>query len=117
MEIDYEFLLDLDYKFNYSVKNLNLKKKGLQGTLDLSKFTRLVKLDCSSNAITQIINIPEGLLILDCSNNWLKKIKITNFENVRKKLHEYIVNRFQQLKDQNMIGHYNFNSGLLNPFM
>jgi hypothetical protein len=47
----------------------------------------------------------------------LKKIKITNFENVRKKLHEYIVNRFQQLKDQNMIGHYNFNSGLLNPFM
>ncbi len=27
MDINYEFLLDLDYKFNYSIKNLNIKKK------------------------------------------------------------------------------------------
>ncbi len=48
MSIDFDFLLDLDYRFDYSIKNLNIKRKGIKGILDLSKFTRLVKLDCSS---------------------------------------------------------------------
>lgn len=69
MNIDFDFLLDLDYRFSYSVKNLNIRRKGIEGVLDLSKFTRLVKLDCSCNEITQIINIPKSLKKLDCYSN------------------------------------------------
>ncbi len=84
MDINYEFLLDLDYKFNYSIKNLNIKKKGIQGTLDLSKFTRLVKLDCSWNEITQIINIPKSLKKLECHSNLITSMDNlpSNLENL-----------------------------------
>jgi hypothetical protein len=37
--------------------------------------------------------------------------------NVREKLREYVVNRFELLKDKNEIGYYNFSSGILNPFI
>ena len=47
-----------------------INKKDIKGILDLLKSTRLVKLDCSNNEITQIINIPKSLKKLICKG-WL----------------------------------------------
>lgn len=92
MDIDFEYLFDLDYKINYSVKNLNINKIGIEGILDLSKFTRLVKLNCSSNRITQIINIPNSLKKLECFNNL-----ITSLDNLPENL-EHLSCEFNNIK-------------------
>jgi len=85
MNIDFDFLLDLDYRFDYSIKNLNIKRKSIEGVLDLSKFTRLVKLDCSCNLITQIINIPKSLKKLNCYGNF-----ITSLDNLPENLEDLV---------------------------
>lgn len=51
--------------------------------LDLIKFTELKEINCSSKNIISIINIPNDLEILICSNNLIKKLDI--LKNISKK--------------------------------
>lgn len=69
------------YNTNYKkVIQLNISNKNISGVLDLKKYIKLKKLDCSNNQITQIINIPKTLKNLDCSNNLIEEFNKFNCE-------------------------------------
>ena len=59
---------------NWKCLELDISNKDIQGVLDLEPFTKLQKLCCQNNKITEIINIPETLIYLDCSNNKISKL-------------------------------------------
>jgi hypothetical protein len=61
-------LLDL---YDENIDELDLSNKNINGVLDLSKFKKLKKLNCSHNQITKIINSSIDL-DLDCSYNNIK---------------------------------------------
>lgn len=63
---------------NDDIKILNIQNKNIKGTIDLCKFTKLEELYCSDNQITDIINIPNSLQILNCSNNKIISLKLPN---------------------------------------
>jgi hypothetical protein len=52
---------------NQQVKEINLSSSKLNGTLDLSSFTNLSKLDCSHNEQLTKLFLPANLEELDCS--------------------------------------------------
>lgn len=56
-----------------SIKNIKIKYN-INGLLDLSGFTRLVYLDCSSTFIFELNYIPETLETLICNHNYIEKI-------------------------------------------
>ena len=56
----------MDYS---SITELDLSNKGLTKLPDLSKYTNLKKLNCSSNQITSLDNLSLTLIELYCSNN------------------------------------------------
>lgn len=53
---------------------LVISGRGLTKLPDLSRFTRLQRLYCSDNELTELINLPKTLLRLDCSANNLTKL-------------------------------------------
>ncbi len=75
------------------IEELNIINLSIKGVLDLKRFTSLVKLDCSFNHITDIINMPDTLEILKCSNNKLKSLTNSIENNKRFCLISCICNR------------------------
>ncbi|WNE39993.1 MAG: hypothetical protein GBAus27B_000060 [Mycoplasmataceae bacterium] len=58
------------------ITNLDISEQSLSGSLDLSDFTNLESLDCSSNKITSLsLKNCDKLININCSNN-----KLTNFD-------------------------------------
>ena len=51
------------------VIEINIKYGNLKLLPNLSRFTRLQKLDCSWNSITQLDNLPSSLQELYCNDN------------------------------------------------
>ena len=62
---------------DYSVEELNLNNKELSELPDLSLYTNLKKLNCGSNKLTSLDNLPNGLKELNCHYN-----QITQLDNV-----------------------------------
>ena len=75
MELDTIELLKL---FDSNILEIDISNKNIKGKLNLLKFNNLIKLKCQNNKITCIYNIPNSLEYLDCSNNLIKLIKVTN---------------------------------------
>ena len=61
-------------KYKNNIKILNISNKNIKGILDLNKFKYLKELNCSTNEITEIINIPNSLKYLNCSNNKISSL-------------------------------------------
>ncbi len=59
-------------ELDFSRQNIYNK---IEGILDLSKFASLQKLNCSYNRITELINLPNGLISLNCSFNMIIELK------------------------------------------
>src|SRR4051812_39863916 len=77
--------LDQNYPLSErkEIKELNLNYKDLVGTLDLSDFSKLEELDCSSNNLTDLItNNCVNLVKIVCHNNKLINLDISNNENL-----------------------------------
>ncbi len=49
-------------QFADDVTEINITTKNIKGTLDFARFTKLIKLNCSCNKITSLINLPNSLL-------------------------------------------------------
>ena len=63
---------------DYTITELNLSSNNLNKLPDdIYKYVKLIKLDCHSNKLTSIDNLPPNLQILDCSFN-----KITKLDNL-----------------------------------
>lgn len=56
-------------KYKNDIKILNISNKNIEGILDLEQFNNSKELNCSTNKITEIINIPNSLKYLNCCNN------------------------------------------------
>ena len=70
----------MDYSLkilDYTIEELDLSNKNLTVLPDLSKYINLKVLKCNDNKITNLDNLPPGLLELKCLNN-----KITNLDNL-----------------------------------
>jgi len=52
-----------------NITELDLSNKGLNELPDLSKYTNLIKLNCSCNNIVALDNLPPGLQKLYCAGN------------------------------------------------
>jgi Leucine-rich repeat (LRR) protein len=98
---------------DYTITELNLSFKGLNKLPDdINKYTNLIKLDCSSNLLTSLDNLPHNLQYLNCCNNQLTSLdnlpynlqklycsynKLTNLDNLPIKL-QYLFNYGNQFK-------------------
>lgn len=51
---------------------INISNKNINGLLDVGNYQKLVKLDCSNNRITQIMNLPDSLKYFICENNLIQ---------------------------------------------
>ena len=75
---------NIDYS---GITELDLSYKKLNELPDLSRYTNLIKLNCTGNRINNLDNLPSGLEILYCCANNLTKLdnlpynlkKIVNF--------------------------------------
>lgn len=65
-------------QYNTKTTEINLLNRNIIGILDLKKFKKLKILICSNNQITQIINLPEGLIHLECDNNNITCLYLSN---------------------------------------
>ena len=54
-----------------NITELDLSYKGLTECPDLSRYTKLIKLDISNNQLTHLDNLPDGLQKLCCNFNQL----------------------------------------------
>jgi Leucine-rich repeat (LRR) protein len=66
------------------ITELDLSNKNLIILPDLTKFKKLVKLNCSNNQITKLNNLPNTLQELWCCNNQITKLN--NLPNTLQKL-------------------------------
>ncbi len=72
-------------QFADDVTEINIRYKQIDGILDFSRFTKLIKLHCGSNKITCLNNLPNSLTELYCGDN-----KITSLDNLPNSLIELI---------------------------
>lgn len=54
--------------YNNDIIELDISNKNIKGILNLSKFKKLTKLNCSNNNINKIIGI-KNLIEINCSHN------------------------------------------------
>ena len=65
------------------IKELNISERGLVGELDLSGFTSLEELDCSSNELKKLdIDSCLELRIINCLENQLTNLDLSNFSQL-----------------------------------
>ena len=66
-------------------KFLDLSNRGLTGILDLSKYNNspYTNIDCSHNAITQIIGIPSHIEVLNIGHNLINNLKLFNLPKLK----------------------------------
>ena len=57
--------------YTYSIDISNLK---ITGIIDLIKFTKITNLVVSNNKITQLLNLPDQLVKLNCSKNKITQL-------------------------------------------
>ena len=69
--------------FPGDVSEMNISSKNITGSLDFRRFTKLIKLDCSGNKITELNNLPNTLKNLFCDEN-----NITQLDNLPELLEE-----------------------------
>lgn len=60
-------------KKNHTSTKLNLSNLNINGVLDFSGIKNVSCIDCSNNQITELINLPIGLIELNCSHNQITK--------------------------------------------
>lgn len=70
-----------NYKKN--ILQLEISRKNIIGLLDLGKFTKITKLDCSCNLITNLLNLPLTLKELDCSNNKITQLTLKSYDLIK----------------------------------
>ncbi len=73
--------MDILNQFADDVTEIDISKKNIEGQLDFTRFTKLVKLNCNSNEITSLNNLPNSLIELDCRFN-----EITSLNNLSNSL-------------------------------
>lgn len=70
-------------KMRYEITHLKLSDLNLIGSLDLSDFINLEKLDCSTNQLTELIlSNNNKLKKVNCYSNLLTKIDLSNCNNI-----------------------------------
>ncbi len=74
-------------QFADDVTEIDISYKSIEGTLNFTRFTKLVKLKCNNSQITSLDNIPHSLIELDCSIN--KIISLDNLPNSLTRLYCY----------------------------
>lgn len=65
-------------EFNEDCFEISIPFRNIKGILDLSKFYRLKKINCSNNKITEIIGLSNTIEVLICFNNNIKKFNKKN---------------------------------------
>ncbi len=65
-------------QFSDDVTEINISYKNIEGSLDFTRFTKLIKLNCINNKITSLNNLPNSLIELYCIDN-----QITSLDNLR----------------------------------
>ncbi len=76
--------MDILDQFADDVTEINISHKYIVGILDFTRFTKLVKLNCGSNEITSLDNLPNSLIELHCI--WNKITSLDNLPNLLIKL-------------------------------
>lgn len=64
-------------QYDFNTVELKFIYMEMKGTFDLIKYPYLIKLNCSSNKITQLANIPNTLVEINCERN-----QITQLDNL-----------------------------------
>jgi len=81
--VNAEEYINENYK-DKTIKVLNIKKKNLEGELNLKNFTNLEKLDCSHNLITSLNLTNCPVVELNCSDNNLTSLDFLSTLNKKK---------------------------------
>ena len=58
------------------ITEIDLSGNDLTVCPDLSRYTKLIKLDIGYNELTKLDNLPPNLKILDCYENKIKELQI-----------------------------------------
>ncbi len=67
-------------QFADDVTEIDIIFKNIKGILDFKRFTKLVKLNCTSNKITSLDNLPNSLIELNCYYNEITSLNNLVFE-------------------------------------
>ena len=77
--------MDILSEFPDDTIDLNISWMRIQGPLDFSRFTKLKKLECHINEITELNNLPNSLEELKCSNNVINNLNTLMYHHQLKK--------------------------------
>ena len=89
--------MDILNTFADDVLTIDISIKSIDGVLDFCRFTKLEKLDCNCNNITNIINLPVSIQILICGRNQINK-----FDNLPRLLRVFHCDNNQITKLENL---------------
>ena len=86
--------MELELPNDLDITELDISGNGLIKLPDLTKYTKLVKLNCSNNQITSLDNLPHTLIELDCHYN-----NLTSLDNLPSNIKQLIcyVNKITSL--------------------
>ncbi len=102
----YCYLDSLDDQIEF----IDLSKSFFEGVLDLNKFTKLKKLNCNDNEFTKIIGLSNTICEINCSNNKIEHIDLSNGINLEtlninnNKLKQIDLRKTINLKNLNITG-------------
>lgn len=65
------------------VRRIDCRERGIASLADLAEFTRLERLDCSGNRLTELDVTMTRLETLDCSGNALEKLDVNGLRGLR----------------------------------
>ncbi len=74
-------------QFADDVVEIDIWNKKIEGTLDFSRFSKLIKLNCRYNKITNLDNLPNSLIELSCYNNQI--ISLDNLSDLDDTVKDY----------------------------
>lgn len=63
---------------------LDLTNQQISGPLCLNKFKYLRKLYCANNSINQLMNLPDTIEFINCSNNCISDFELNNLNSLKK---------------------------------
>jgi hypothetical protein len=65
-------------KYKHNTSCIYLTNCSISGSLDFSNYKLCNTIKLSNNMITDLFNLPEGLLYLDCRNNKINELILPN---------------------------------------
>ncbi len=65
-----------------TIEEIDISNYNLEGVLDLEKFKNLKQLNCKSNEFTKIIGLEPSITDIDCSNNLINHIDLSQAINL-----------------------------------